>query len=267
MPLRRFRRQYEHPSSQFERGRIIGIMEAGWSSRGLRCSDCVVRRYWDQWIREMSFTRRPGLGRPRQTSRREDRHIVRNARVQPNASSAAIQAQAASSLGAPVSSRTILRRLAEGHLGSRYPLRVLPLTPTHRCLRLEWCSARGNWTALEWNLIVFSNESRFNLSSDDNRVHVWRPRGEHLNPAFALQQHTSPTDSVIAWGAIAYNTQSSLVLIRGTMTAQRYVHDIRQGCHKPVSAQLLPFFDLPYPQICIQSSVSLIIWDGELGIP
>ncbi|GFU73859.1 transposable element Tcb2 transposase [Trichonephila clavipes] len=81
------------------------------------------------------------VGRPRQTSRREDRHIVRNARVQPPASSAAIQAQIAPSLGAPVSSRTIRRRLAKGHLGSRCPLRVLPLTLTHRRLHLEWCHA------------------------------------------------------------------------------------------------------------------------------
>ncbi|GFT72853.1 HTH_Tnp_Tc3_2 domain-containing protein [Trichonephila clavipes] len=65
----------------------------------------------------------------RQTSRREDRHIVRNARLQPTASSTAIQAQVAPSLGSPVSSRTIRRCLAEGHLGSRRPLRGLPLTP------------------------------------------------------------------------------------------------------------------------------------------
>ncbi|GFW32846.1 HTH_Tnp_Tc3_2 domain-containing protein [Trichonephila clavipes] len=57
-------------------------------------------------------------------------HIVRNARVRSTASSAAIQAQVAPSLGAPVSSRTIRRCLAEGHLESRRPLRVLPLTPT-----------------------------------------------------------------------------------------------------------------------------------------
>ncbi|GFU82628.1 hypothetical protein TNCV_2306721 [Trichonephila clavipes] len=56
---------------KFERGRIIGEIEAGWSAwrvaRQLGHSDCVVRRYWDQWIREMSFTRRPApdaLDRP-----------------------------------------------------------------------------------------------------------------------------------------------------------------------------------------------------------
>ncbi|GFW74972.1 uncharacterized protein TNCV_2678401 [Trichonephila clavipes] len=76
------------------------------------------------------------------------------------------------SLGTPVPSRTIRRHLAEGHLGSRRLLRVLPLTPTYRHLRLEWCRARGNWTAAEWNQIVFSDESRINLSSDDNHVRV-----------------------------------------------------------------------------------------------
>ncbi|GFS84836.1 transposable element Tcb1 transposase [Trichonephila clavipes] len=74
--------------------------------------------------------------------------------------------------------------------GSGRPLRLLSLTPTYRRLRLEWCHARGNWTAAEWNQVVFSDESRFNLSSDDNRVRVWRPRGERLNPAFLLYSDT-----------------------------------------------------------------------------
>ncbi|GFY29220.1 transposable element Tcb2 transposase [Trichonephila clavipes] len=140
MPLRRFRRQYEK-LSEFERERIFGMMEAEWSARRiarqLDRSNCVVRRRWDQWIREMSFTRRQGSGRSRQTSRREDRRIVRNARVQPTASLAAIQTQVAPSLEASVSSQTIRRRPGEEHLGSWCPLRVLTLTPTHRRLRLE----------------------------------------------------------------------------------------------------------------------------------
>ncbi|GFV18136.1 transposable element Tcb2 transposase [Trichonephila clavipes] len=174
----------------------------------------------------MSFTRRPGSGRPRQISRREDHPIVRNTRVQPTASSTAIQAQ---------------RRI-----------------------------------------------SGFNLSSDDNRVRVWRPHGECLNPTIALQRRTSPTAGVMVWGVIAYNTLLPLVLIRGTMTAQRYVPDILQPhalplkqrlpgaifqqdharphtarCHKTVSTLLLPFLGLSNPQIYLQSSISGVIWDDE----
>ncbi|GFY23494.1 transposable element Tcb1 transposase [Trichonephila clavipes] len=43
----------------------------------------------------------------------------------------------------------------------------------------------------------------------------------------------------MVWDAIAYNTRSSLVLIRGSMTAQRYVHDILQP-HVLLLMQRLP---------------------------
>ncbi|GFT76833.1 transposable element Tcb2 transposase [Trichonephila clavipes] len=84
------------------------MMKCGWSARRvarqLGRSDCVLRKCWNQWFREISFTRRPSSGRSRQTSPREDRQIVRNAHVQPTASSVTIQAQVAPSLGATVSS-------------------------------------------------------------------------------------------------------------------------------------------------------------------
>ncbi|GFT20517.1 transposable element Tcb2 transposase [Trichonephila clavipes] len=201
MPLRRFRRHYEQ-RSQFQWGRrIIGMMEAGWSARRVA-------------------------------------HQLGRSDCVPTASSAAIKAQVAPSLGPPVSSRTIRRRLAKGHLGSWSPLHGLLLTPTHRRIRLEWCCTRGNWTSTEGNQVVFSDESRFNLSSDDNRVRVWRTRGERLNLAFALQRHIAPVTGVMVWDVIAYNTRSPLALIRGTMTDQRYVHDILQPHILPLMQRL-----------------------------
>ncbi|GFW05011.1 uncharacterized protein TNCV_598051 [Trichonephila clavipes] len=87
-------------------------------------SDYVVRRCWDQWIQEISFTERSDSGCPRQTSRRQDHYIVRNSRVQTTASSAAIQAQEAPSLGASVSFRTITTRLSEENLATRRPATI-----------------------------------------------------------------------------------------------------------------------------------------------
>ncbi|GFW48892.1 transposable element Tcb2 transposase [Trichonephila clavipes] len=107
------------------------MMETGWSARRvarqLDGSDCVVWRCWERWIQEMSFIRRSGSGRSRQTRRQEDHpmeRMVRNAHVQPTHSPATIQALVAPSLGTHVSSRTIRRHLAEEHLGSQHPLRL-----------------------------------------------------------------------------------------------------------------------------------------------
>ncbi|GFT86989.1 transposable element Tcb2 transposase [Trichonephila clavipes] len=123
-----------------------------------------------------------------------------------------------------VSSRTVRRRLAEGNLVSWHTLRALTLTPTHTCLRLEWCHVRGNRTEAEWNKVVFSDKSRFNFSSDDNRVRVWKP----VVNASILTLLYSDTASIMLWGAVAYNTRSLQGLMRSTMTSQRYVYDILQ---------------------------------------
>ncbi|GFT70144.1 HTH_38 domain-containing protein [Trichonephila clavipes] len=61
--LRRNRRQYEQ-LTDFDRGRIIGLREAGWSNRRigrhLGRSDMVVARCWQQWITEGRVYRRGG---------------------------------------------------------------------------------------------------------------------------------------------------------------------------------------------------------------
>ncbi|GFS83935.1 DDE_3 domain-containing protein [Trichonephila clavipes] len=39
-------------------------------------------------------------------------------------------------------------------------------------------------------------------------------------------RHTAHTAGVMVWGAIAYHSQSTLIVMRGTLTGQRYVDDI-----------------------------------------
>ncbi|UYV60676.1 RPS10 [Cordylochernes scorpioides] len=63
------------------------------------------------------------------------------------------------------------------------------LTPPNRRQRLEWCRARSTWMT-EWHRVVFSDESRFCLSSDSRRVRVWRRRGERSNPAAIVERPT-----------------------------------------------------------------------------
>ncbi|GFS84436.1 transposable element Tcb2 transposase [Trichonephila clavipes] len=110
MPLHHHRKQYEL-LPEFEKRRIIGMMEVVWSAqrvvRQVSRSDLTVKRCWDQWTEKTSFTGRPCSGHPQQTSHRKDHHIIRNARVQPTASLAAVETQATLSIWAPVSSQTI----------------------------------------------------------------------------------------------------------------------------------------------------------------
>ena len=57
---------------------------------------------------------------------------------------------------------------------------------------------RRHWRA-EWRNVVFSNESRFNMSYNDGRICVRRYAGERNLKVSILQRHRGPTPSVMVW--------------------------------------------------------------------
>ncbi|GFW69064.1 hypothetical protein TNCV_2919621 [Trichonephila clavipes] len=87
--------------------------------------------------------------------------------------------------------------MPEANLKSKRPFRALPLTPEHRQLRLQWCQARSMWNVTDWQKVVFSDESRFVLGTDDNRVRVWRRPGERYNSPDTVLRHTARTSGVM----------------------------------------------------------------------
>ncbi|GFV20316.1 transposable element Tcb2 transposase [Trichonephila clavipes] len=82
------------------------------------------------------------------------------------------------------------------------------------------------WNVTDWQKVVFSDESRFVWGTDDNRILVWRRPGEQYNSHHTVLRHTARTAGVMVWGAIAYDNRSTLIVMRGTLTGQRYVDDI-----------------------------------------
>lgn len=96
-------------------GKNIGMMEAVFSVRRedslLGHFDSSVRSYWDQWISERPLTRCVVSRRPRQISNREYCPIIRHARIAPTSTLSTIDTQLVPSLQAPVSVRTVARRL------------------------------------------------------------------------------------------------------------------------------------------------------------
>ncbi|GFS62698.1 transposable element Tcb1 transposase [Trichonephila clavipes] len=184
-------------------------------------SECAVRNCWQQWTREGTHARKTGSGATRKTTRREDRRIVRQAFVDPTVTLSTIRA----GVGVAIVSQTISRHFAEANLKCKRHFRALPLTREHRQLRLQWCQARSMWDVTDWQKVVFSDESRFVLGTDDNRVWVWRCPGKRCNSPPIVLCHTARTADVMV-GGIAYDSRSTLIMMRGTLTGQRYVDDI-----------------------------------------
>ncbi|GFW39209.1 transposable element Tc1 transposase [Trichonephila clavipes] len=160
----------------------------------VRSSDLSPIENISSWVVER-LARYPCPAKKRPGRPRGER-IVQKALEDPTVTRSKIRAD----VGVAIVPQTISRHLAEANLKSKRPFRALPLTPEHRQLRLQWCQARSMWNVTDWQKDVFSDESRFVLGTDDNRVRVWR------RPA--------------------YDSRSTLIVMRGTLTGQSYVEGI-----------------------------------------
>ncbi|GFS79212.1 transposable element Tcb1 transposase [Trichonephila clavipes] len=136
MPGKRARRHFSQ-LSEFQRGLIIGMKTAGWSTRSVAVqldrSECAVRNCWEQWTQEGTHVRKTVSGATRKTTRRVDQRILRQALVDPTVTRSTIRAD----VGVAIVPQTISGHLAEANLKSKRPFRALPLTAEHRQLRLQ----------------------------------------------------------------------------------------------------------------------------------
>ncbi|GFU56068.1 transposable element Tc1 transposase [Trichonephila clavipes] len=199
MPGKHARRHFSQ-LSEFERGLIIRMKTTGLLTHRVAgqvdCSECAVRNCWEQWTREGTHARKPGTGATRKTTRKEDRRIVRQALVDPTVTRSTIRAN----VGVAIVTQSISRHLAEATLKSKRPFRALPLTSEHRQVRLQWCQARSMWNVTDWQKVVFSDEPRFVLGTDGNRIRVWRHPGERNNSPHTVLRHTARTAFVMVLG-------------------------------------------------------------------
>ncbi|GFV40901.1 transposable element Tcb2 transposase [Trichonephila clavipes] len=166
----------------FTRGRIIGKLEEGRSVTSVAAefgiAHSIVSRLWRQFQTTGTAIRGFGRGRPRETTSADD-------------------------------------RLFGGGLFARRPVRCVPLTPAHRRRRSLWCREHQNWRDNEWGRELFTDESRFSLSSDSHRILIWRERGSRNHPSNIIERD------------------------RGAMGLQFLFMDDNAPCHRTVAAEQL----------------------------
>ena len=144
MPRRREMAQYQQVSA-FERGRMVGLREAGLSYRDIAArtghSATTVMRVWNQWKEEGRTQRRAGIGPRDVTTARDDRHLVRMTVMDRTVSSTVLSRRWSTATGLDLSASTVRRRLLRAGLVARMPLRRLPLSRDHQRLSNEHVNA------------------------------------------------------------------------------------------------------------------------------
>ncbi|GFU87394.1 transposable element Tcb1 transposase [Trichonephila clavipes] len=179
----------------FTRGRIIGKLEEGRSVTSVAAefgiAHSIISRLWRQLQTTGTAIRGFSSGRPRGTTPADD------------------------------------RRLHGGGLFARRNVRCVPLSPAHRRRRSLWCQEHRNWRDNEWGRVLFTDESRFSLSSDSHRILIWRERGSRNHPSNIIERDRYEGRGVLVWGGIMLGSRTDLhIFDAGSVNGTRYFNEI-----------------------------------------
>ncbi|GFS66120.1 transposable element Tcb2 transposase [Trichonephila clavipes] len=197
-----------HHIDDFMRGRIIKKIEEGRKitdvAREFDIDHSVVSRQWESFKTTGMCSRRHGEVVLEQVAK---------------------QFLAAS--GNQISRKSVARRLRRGGLYARRPVVCVPLTRHHHTARLQWCPEHHNWTEQDWAFVLFSDKSRFSLSSDCKRQLIWRESGTVYRPENIQEKDRYPTCSIMVRAGVMINGRTRLhVVVNGTMMGQRYIDEV-----------------------------------------
>ncbi|GFU92209.1 transposable element Tcb2 transposase [Trichonephila clavipes] len=223
-------------SGCFYRGRIIGKLEDGRSVTSVAAEELLTASFHDFGD---NFKLQEQLSGSSVVVVHEEPHpqmtgtLSLQARRNRRQTAGEITRHTTQATGWPISRFTVARRLHGGGLFARRPVRCVPLTPVHRRRRSLWCREHRNWRDNEWGRVLFTDESRFSLSSDSHRILIWRERGSRNHPRTSLKGAVNGT---------RYCNEILLPyvrLFRGAMGLQFLFTDDNAPCHRTVAAEQL----------------------------
>ena len=230
--------------SEADRGRAVAWIQSGFTYRTiagrLGVSPSVICRLKQRLQTTGRLKDRSRPGRPRLTDVRTDRFIVRQALTKRTNTANRIRNLVRVTANLNVSKNTVRRRLRAAGLSSRVPARRPRLTPAHKAARQAWSARHLRWTRRQWDQVLFSDESKFNLLTSDRRIHVWRRQGERFHQDCVQQVAPHGGGSVMVWGGFSAQFRTPLYHIQGHLTGIRYRDEILRPLVVPLLRRIGP---------------------------
>ncbi|GBN58707.1 Transposable element Tcb1 transposase [Araneus ventricosus] len=183
----------------------------------------VVSNLWKQFQDTGSIERKPGQGRSRAIAANENRYLSITARSNRHATASQLSRDFYAATRSRVSRFTVSRRLHERGPFARRPAVRVPLTSVNRRVRLAWCRDHRDWSTDQWATVLFTDESRFSLTTGSRRTFIWRGPGTRYLPSNIREIDHHGSGSLMVWSGIMLAGRTPLHVFEreGTVTGMR----------------------------------------------
>src|SRR5579859_3573308 len=210
-------KSHRHLLTAIEKGRVMQAHLDGksYSEIGaeLNIPASTIGSFIERCHKRKSHTNLPHVGRPRKTSNREDRYIIRTALDNTAISNSVLR----DITNQDLSVSTIRRRLREDQIRKwRAVIRPL-LTSAHAKARLKWAMQWRGLTIDEWRQVIWSDECAVQRDSDGTVKWVFRHQNkrEKYDPKNIRGKTKAGSISQMIWGTFAGNKLGPIVFVEG----------------------------------------------------
>ena len=206
-------------------------------SKAIKRSVSVVHRVIKRYKDFNTISAKPKTGRPRITTPKKDRIIVRASLTDRFKSATSICRDLGESSNINISSRTVSRRLNEGKLKACTPAHKPLISRKNQKARVKYAQEHVVWSKEQWEKVHFSDESKYNLYGSDGKIYVRRRKNERLSVNCVKKTVKYGGGSIMVWGSISAEGTGPLVLLHGKVNSGVYKNVLRQ-------------YAIPYMQAC-----------------
>ncbi len=216
--------------TDFERGKVIGLYKADESERAISektgYGKTTIHNIISKYNEMGAISVAPRSGRPKKLTERDKRHlktiVTQNRRVGVDK----IVKTFAESTGKVVCKNTIKKTLYKMGYNSHTALRKPLVSEHNRKIRLNWAREKRSWTIDNWKNVVWSDESRFTLYQNDEKIRVWHLQEEKYKVSCLVPTVKHGGGGIMMWGCFSWHGLGPLVRIDGRINSERYIEEI-----------------------------------------
>ena len=106
--------------------------------------------------------------------------------------------------------------------------------------RFTWAKEYANYESFKWKGVIFLDEKRFCLGGPDGHAHFW---GDNRLLRAIFLKRVRGDCGIMVRGAIAWKGKTNLVVVKGTLNANKYVEMLEE--------HLLIFIEEHHADTCI----------------
>ncbi|CAK9804896.1 Transposable element Tc1 transposase [Anthophora quadrimaculata] len=169
-----------------KRSSIITLAKEGYSMRQIVTKTKIPKSTAHDTMKKLrdtdTFEYKKRTGRPKKTTEHEDRYIQTISKRNRRMTATEIAAEVNKDREDPIGTTTVKRRLLQAGLRGCVAVKKPLLKDQNKKKRLQWAKLYKDYTAEDWEKVLWTDESKFEVFGTKRRVHMRRKETEKFIP-------------------------------------------------------------------------------------